>query len=106
MAILRLIGIEIKRHPVVSYFILAFIFSWSIGLSLVATHYGLLALPMWLHYFISFGPALAAFFVTMIVSGRVGLADIGPRILRWRVNSWAILSILGLILLAAIAYGV
>ncbi len=105
MPILRLIGIEIKRHPVASYFILTFAISWTLGLLLVASFNGLLALPMWLHYFISFGPALAALLVTLIVSGRAGLADIGSRIVRWRVPHQATAAVLGLIMLAALAGG-
>lgn len=106
MGTLRLIGIEIKRHPVPSYFVLTFLISWAIGILLVASYNGLLSLPMWLHYFIALGPFLAAVIVTSVISGRAGLTDIGARIIRRPRSPWALLSILALIVLAVTAGGV
>src|SRR4051812_48215453 len=75
----------IRRHPVLSYVVLATGFSWAwwIPMALrgelvtrggVVTHFpGLL------------GPLLAGLAVTAIVDGRVGLRAFSGRLVRWRV---------------------
>ena len=52
----------VARHPISAYFLLAYAFSWSIGvpLALQAQHVADLHLPLVLHYLTAFGPALAA----------------------------------------------
>jgi membrane protease YdiL (CAAX protease family) len=67
------------RHPLVAFFALAFAFSWW-------------AVPA--GEFLPFGPLFAALTVLAVVQGRPGLADLGRRMLRWRVGvRWYVLAI-------------
>jgi uncharacterized protein len=67
------------RNPLVAFFVLAFAFSWW-------------AVPA--GEFLPFGPLVAALVVLAIVQGRSGLADLGRRMLRWRVGvRWYVLAI-------------
>jgi membrane protease YdiL (CAAX protease family) len=67
------------RHPLVAFFALAFAFSWW-------------AVPM--GEFLPFGPLFAALTVLAVVQGRSGLAQLGRRMLRWRVGvRWYVLAI-------------
>jgi len=67
------------RNPLVAFFALAFAFSWW-------------AVPA--GEFLPFGPLVAALIVLAVVQGRSGLADLGRRMLRWRVGvHWYALAI-------------
>jgi len=67
------------RQPLAAFFALAFAFSWW-------------AVPM--GEFLPFGPLIAALIVLGVVQGRSGLADLGRRMLRWRVGvRWYVLAI-------------
>ncbi len=99
----------IQRHPLVSYFSLAILFSWSIYIPLVFVRQGWTdaKIPYWTHYFASFGPMFAALLMTAISSGKVGLRELWNRITQWRV-AWpyavfAILSPVALFILAGVA---
>ena len=98
----------LKRHALVGYFILAFAFSWSIGLPLVAMRQGWIEakIPYSIHYLISFGPMLAAIIMTAITNGKEGLGELWRRITRWRVPwpyaAFAILSPVALFIIAAV----
>ena len=63
----------IKRHPLVTFFALAYAFSWAP--SLVEAH-GILPL----------GPLLAALLVLAVTAGRVAVGDFLRRIGQWRVG--------------------
>jgi uncharacterized protein len=99
----------IKRNPLVSYFTLAILISWSIYIPLVFVRQGWISaqIPYSLHYLASFGPLFAAIITTAIISGKVGLRELWSRIIKWRVTwpyaTFAILSPVALFLLAAIA---
>jgi membrane protease YdiL (CAAX protease family) len=68
------------RNPLVAFFALTFAFSWSI-------------VPI--GGFLPIGPLIAALVVLSIIEGRAGLADLGRRILRWRVGKrWYAFAIL------------
>jgi len=67
------------RHPLVAFFVLAFAFSWCF-------------VPA--GEFLPSGPLIAVLIVLPIVEGRSGLADLGRRMLRWRVGvKWYVLAI-------------
>jgi len=69
----------IRRHPMVSFFVLAYALAWG-------------ALP-W-HSFFAPGVLLAAIVVVGLTEGVVGLRAVGARLVRWRVSwVWYVLAI-------------
>jgi membrane protease YdiL (CAAX protease family) len=70
----------VRRHRLVSFFVLAYALSWW-GWPLYAS--GVLPEPL----FLPTGPLLAGLIVIAAAEGRAGFRDLGARILRWRV-SW------------------
>ena len=76
----------ISRYPVPAFFVIAYAFSWAIGILLVADYQGAVSVPKSLHYISAFGPTIAAFIVTAMISGRAGLADLWRRIVRANVG--------------------
>ena len=77
-----------QTRNVLAYFILAYVFSWSIGIPLALQQQGVIppVLPLWTHYLVAYGPLLAAGIVTWRTEGKAGLITLGRRVLRWRVH--------------------
>jgi len=98
----------IKQHSLILYFILAYAVSWSVEIPIALSVRGLVAarVPMWIHYFASFGPMTAALLLTGLTEGRDGIRDLVRRIFKWRVPgryyTFAILGPAGLFALAFI----
>jgi membrane protease YdiL (CAAX protease family) len=73
--------------------VLAYAFSWAIGIPLALGRQGLTApiLPNWAHYFVSYGPLLSAEIVTWLSEGQRGLTKLAERMLLWKVRPiwWA-----------------
>ena len=98
----------IRRWPLVSFVALAYALSWAWAFPLVflgdIVHRGV-GLPTNLPALV--GPALAAFVVTALVSGRAGVRDLLGRVARWRmparwwVAAWSPLLFLGCALAVA-----
>jgi len=85
-----------RKHPLVTYFVLAYGFSWAVHIPLALSAHGLLAapLPPGPHFAGAYGPALAAFAVTGITLGAPGLRDLLGRILHWRVGiGWLLVAV-------------
>ncbi|MEJ2862267.1 CPBP family intramembrane glutamic endopeptidase [Actinomycetospora flava] len=61
----------IRRHPLVTFFVLTFVIGWSL------VPFG---------SFGAFAPLVAALVVVPIAQGRAGLVELGRRIIRWRVR--------------------
>ncbi len=76
----------VQRYPVPMFFVIAYVFSWTIGGLLVADYHGAISVPKELHYVSAFGPTIAALIVTAIIGGRIGLADLWRRIVRVHVG--------------------
>src|SRR5512141_1560399 len=94
----------IRKHSVLTYYILALVISWSIGGLLIATKYGILNVPMSLHYLFSFGPMLAGILVTGWIGGAAGLRELWGRVTRWRVGwRWFAISTLSPVALFIVA---
>jgi hypothetical protein len=82
------------RHPLVSYFVIAFAISWLTEATFVLSQDGSGLLPFkapmsfmaTVGIATSAGPAISAFVVTAIVEGRQGVADLFRRIVHWRVG--------------------
>jgi len=98
----------LRRYPLVCYFLLAFGFTWAYEL----TVYRALLTPGFsfrvalLDLGFTLGPTLAAFFMTAVTQGRVGMQQLLRRYVLWRVGlSWYLLALLGvpaLLLLAVL----
>lgn len=78
----------VKRHSVPAYFVLAYAFTWSVELPIALSVQGLIAtkVPLWIHYFASFGPMISAMVLTGITEGKAGLRALLARIIKWRVD--------------------
>lgn len=111
----------LRRHPLVSSFVLAYGITWGgiilvggaarfQGLAVPASQFPLVMLAMLL------GPSTAGLVMTAITGGRAGLRDLGARMRRWRVAPhWYAVALLanplvtlmalwGLALLVTLAY--
>ena len=85
----------IKRHPVLSYFVLAFAISW--GAILIAVGLGpggFSATPQQFQMSVPYavpamilGPGVAGIFITGLLYGRAGLGEFRSRLLKWRVGA-------------------
>ena len=79
-----------NSRNLITYFILAYAISWSIGVPLALAHQGLIPaiLSPWTHYLVAFGPMLSAVIVTGISQGLTGLKELGKRMIRWACLKW------------------
>jgi membrane protease YdiL (CAAX protease family) len=97
----------IRTYPVLSFFILAWVFSWVFMVPLALASRGLIApLPAWLHYLSAYGPLLSALVLVGATEGLPGLRAWGSRLTSWRagVGPWTLaLSPLLLYGIAAVA---
>jgi uncharacterized protein len=75
---MNIISSVVKRHPLITFFVLAFGLSW-----LAAIPYALGWFPVPI---LTFGPSLAAVIVAALTGGRAGLRELMSRCLRWRVG--------------------
>src|SRR5689334_3787580 len=88
----------IKKHPVLSFFLLAFAFTWAhwVPLALASHGVSVLRAPEFIGIVAGYGPALAALIVTATVYGRPGLRALAGRLFHWRVGlqwyAWALLA--------------
>jgi uncharacterized protein len=101
------IQIFIKRHPVLTYFALAFAISGGGilivvgpgGLPIRAETFEMVPLSARMVYLA--GPSIAGILLTVLVSGKAGLHEFLSRLLRWRVNArWYAVALLTAPLLA------
>jgi membrane protease YdiL (CAAX protease family) len=81
----------IRRHPVVTLFVLAYALSWAIQIPRAA---GLLQGEAWRVYV--WAPAIAALLAAALTGGRAAVRELGERLVRWRVGwQWYVVVILG-----------
>lgn len=78
----------LQRHPLVTYFVLAYAISWSFMLPVAASAQGFVSwpIPFSLYYFGSFGPMLSALVVTGLTADGSGIRALLGRIAKWRVG--------------------
>lgn len=98
----------LRRHPLLSFYLLAYGFTWALGVPLVLSRRGLIALdvPHLVEPFAAFGPFIAALIVLRAAEGRDGWRSLSRSLRRWRVGgNWLALSLLStpLLLLLALA---
>jgi membrane protease YdiL (CAAX protease family) len=88
-----------NNRSLIAFFILAYLFSWSIGIPLALAHQGIIPqiLPPWAHYLVAYGPLLSALIVTGLTGGASGLKDLGRRMVRWACPKWWLVALSPLI---------
>jgi CAAX protease family protein len=108
----------ISGHPLMAYFVIAFVGSWAsllpIALSRGVNGLGLLPykLPDIAFYIMGIlftfaGPALASLVVTAIITGRAGVRQLLRRCVQWRVGiGWYLIAIFGFLLVYLLGYSV
>jgi uncharacterized protein len=82
--------IGLRRFPVTTFFVLAFLITWAVWLPRALASQGRLDSPLartlgdlWTH-----GPAIAAVIAAALIGGRAELRRLGSRLVRWRVGPW------------------
>lgn len=90
----------IKRHPLVTYYILTFAISWGGMLLAIGGPGGLPGTPeqadrlMGVAFSLMAGPSVSGLLLTGFVSGRTGLRDLFARLRRWRVGArWYVVAL-------------
>lgn len=83
----------VKRHPVLTYYVLTFAISWGGVLLVIGGIAGLPGTPEQIErlmplviLFMLFGPSVAGLLLTGLVDGRAGYRGLLSRLLRWRVG--------------------
>jgi uncharacterized protein len=93
--LMKAIGAFIKRHPLLSYFALAFALSWGVVLIVIVVGHGsILATKEQFETLIPFvgpamllGPSVAGILLTGLLYGKAGFRDLLARMTRWRVGA-------------------
>jgi membrane protease YdiL (CAAX protease family) len=90
----------LARHPLVSFFLLTFVFSW--------VYWGLwkaLQLPESLFVVGAAGPTVSAFIVLAIISGKPGVLGLLRSYVHWRVGvQWYLVTLIGFPVLMLLAF--
>jgi uncharacterized protein len=88
------------KHPLISFFILAYALSWILWIPWVATEWGLVPKVLHstlLHAALTFGPTLAAYIMFRITEGRQGWRNLRSRLKLLRVGwKWYVFILLGI----------
>jgi len=93
----------VKRHPLVAYFVLAFAGTWIFFAPILLSQkgLGLISVPDTAAFVLFFlatytGPFLAAFVLTGMIDGKVGMRQLLRRIAQWRVGiRWYLIVLIG-----------
>lgn len=81
-----------RRHPLPTFFLLAYGASWALWAPLVLNHGGLPAPPGTVLLLLgSLVPSTVAIVLTGVQEGRVGIRQLLRRLLLWRVGRWYLL---------------
>lgn len=75
-----------KKHPLLTFFVLAYFISWAIALPLVAQTHGWIktSIPFSLHYLTAYGPLLSAVIITAVTRGSKGVNKFTASLYQWR----------------------
>jgi membrane protease YdiL (CAAX protease family) len=104
----------LARHPLTSFFVMAYAFSWLLELPVVLSETGTGLLPFTIPQPVvvlsiaaaTFGPTVSAFIMTGVTEGRAGVRRLLRRYVQWRVGvQWYLFVLLGIpaiVLLGAI----
>lgn len=85
------------RRPVISYFVLTCVISWTIWLSLVLQSQGIdIPTIPYQHFLGALGPISAAVIVAGVTAGRPAVRHLWRGMLRWRIGlRWHLIGVLG-----------
>lgn len=86
----------VKKHPLIYFFMIAYILSWIVEIPLALQTRGIIRdiFPFWFHYLAGYGPLLAALIVTGITGGTEALRELWGQMTRWRVKAgWWLVAI-------------
>ncbi|HEX2990069.1 MAG TPA: CPBP family intramembrane glutamic endopeptidase [Anaerolineales bacterium] len=92
----------IKRHSLLSMYLVMFALAWSVMIPQALYTQGILSapLPSFLEILTGWAPGIAAFVVSAVVAGRAGVRDLLGRFLIWRVGvQWYLIAVFLLALL-------
>jgi membrane protease YdiL (CAAX protease family) len=98
----------IRRHPLLSYFLLAYLFTWAIEVPVMLSAWGNIDfhLPLALEALAGFGPFAAAVIVLACCSGKSGIKTLLASLVKWRVpGGWLMFTLISpfVVLVAALA---
>ena len=106
----------LARHPLVSFFVLAFAFSWIVWSPWVLSEDGLGLLPYKLGDAASgllnaaailLGPTVSAFIMTATTEGRAGIRRLLRRIVLWRVGlRWYLFAFIGVPVILVLGFAI
>jgi uncharacterized protein len=99
----------IRRHPLVTFFLLAFAITWVVWVPRAAVSQGLWASdwPSVVGQAWTWAPAIAALLAAALTGGRDALRELGARLVRWRVGwQWYLVVILGPALFSLVVAGI
>jgi membrane protease YdiL (CAAX protease family) len=95
-----------RQHPVLVFFLLTYVFSWTIEIPIALSVRSVIAaqIPLPVHYLASFGPGVAALIVVLTADGVTGMRRLFAGLGRWRVGwGYAFFAIVLPLLLFAVA---
>ncbi len=87
-----------RQHPLLSYFFLAYAFSWIVFIPYVLEEWGYLRGNYTFFYILHvFGPAIAAVVMTFVIAGKAGLQTLRHSLRLWRAPwQWYMFILLGI----------
>lgn len=97
------------RHPLLSYFLLAYAMTWVVVVPALLSRRGYIGLhiPEAVEAIGAFGPFAAAMLIARVASGPEGPARILRSVARWRVGTgWLLFCVLSPVALLAVALGI
>ncbi len=96
----------IRKHSLVTYFVLAYAISWAFEIPLAASRQGWIQtpVPFAIHYLASFGPMLSALIVMGVTRGGSGIHELFSGLLKWRIGmGWILICVLSPVALFVVA---
>jgi membrane protease YdiL (CAAX protease family) len=81
----------IKKHPLSSYFIIAWVSTWLLVLPLILTEFRLISVNMNWHFLGALGPTISALIVAYISEKKEGIKKLSKTSFKWRVGVFWIL---------------
>lgn len=98
----------IRRFPLLSYFVLAYLLTWAIEVPMALGIRGVIDfhLPLWVEAIAAFGPFAAAVIVLGVTEGPEGVSRLLASLCRWRVPPlWFLVTVVPpfLVMIAALA---